>query len=221
MAAGRRLGRLAPMRLAPLSLVAVLLAVGCKKEEHTIPEGRALASAPSTSAVLAPPPAPEPPKESPADVVLTKATLADALKTTAPMMVDKPNQSSDGTDLLTIWAMKWATFEDIAPAKGETSPGKAKKDIDAERGKRFCQSGTIVQIDVKKTPRGTYYVGLLSGGALLHFHAVRSTGELVEHSGTRFCGVVTGLFDYENSGGGMGHAIDMVGMFNLPENKKP
>lgn len=31
--------------------------------------------------------------------------------------------------------------------------------------------------------------------------------------------VVTGNYDYSNSAGGTGHAVDLVGMFDLPENK--
>jgi hypothetical protein len=39
------------------------------------------------------------------------------------------------------------------------------------------------------------------------------------NTAARFCGVVTGLYDYSNSGGGTGHTADIVGMFDLPESK--
>ncbi len=41
----------------------------------------------------------------------------------------------------------------------------------------------------------------------------------MERSQERFCGVVTGLFDYANSGGGTGHAVAIVGLFDIAENR--
>ncbi len=58
-----------------------------------------------------------------------------------------------------------------------------------------------------------------NGGNIYRFLAAGSSGTLVPQSYGRFCGVVTGTYDYSNSGGGTGHAVEMVGMFDLPENK--
>lgn len=53
----------------------------------------------------------------------------------------------------------------------------------------------------------------------MRFAAVASTGELVAQSSANFCGVTTGKYSYSNSGGGTTHAVFLVGMFDLPENK--
>ena len=51
------------------------------------------------------------------------------------------------------------------------------------------------------------------------FSAVGNSGDLVADSQTRLCGIITGKYDYSNSAGGTGHAIKLVGMFDLPANK--
>lgn len=148
-------------------------------------------------------------------------TLADALPIVRPYMNDTPNESSLGTEMLALWGTGGLTWSDAYSSKDETSPELAKKDIDAERGKRVCRVGTIVEIAKKGTGPTTHFAGLLRSprGDLFHFLAVRSTGSLVQGSRGRICGVITGLYDYENSGGGVSHALDIVGLFDLPENK--
>jgi hypothetical protein len=53
---------------------------------------------------------------------------------------------------------------------------------------------------------------------LIKFVAAGSTGQLVAQSRARFCGATTGKYSYSNSGGGTSHAVQMVGMFRVPEN---
>jgi hypothetical protein len=43
-------------------------------------------------------------------------------------------------------------------------------------------------------------------------------GSRAEQPGTHLR-VVTGKYSYANSGGGTGHAVTLVGVFDLPENK--
>lgn len=164
-----------------------------------------------------PPPDPEPAVRSPAEVVAEAKTLDDALDVATALMSDTTNEHSMGLYLLASWSSKHMTWADVGVAKNETSTALVQKDSDAARGKRMCVSGEIIQIS--KT--GDLFSGLLitSSYSIVSFFAVGSTGELVAQSHARFCGVVTGRFDYSNSGGGTGHAVDMVGMFNLPENK--
>ncbi len=166
----------------------------------------------------APPPVP---KVNPVAEIQAKLTLADAVAYARPVMVDRFNASSPGTLLLTVWALKMMTWEDVAVAVDETSHALVQKDADAERGKRLCARGTIIQIEAQKDAMGTFYSGLLMSGSgkLYNYHAVGSSGDLVAHSPARLCGVVTGLYAYSNSGGGTGHAVDMVGMFDLPANR--
>lgn len=147
------------------------------------------------------------------------ATLDEALRLALPLMDDTLNKESDGAVMLALWAsdhMKWA---DVAVAKNETSIAKILKDSDANRGKRMCLSGSIIQIAKQ---RGTdLYSGLLNGfygAGIVRFFVAGDTGDLVEDSETRLCGVATGRYVYSNSGGGTTHAVSLVGMFDLPKN---
>jgi hypothetical protein len=146
---------------------------------------------------------------------------ASALGIAAPILKDATNETDPGALLLTAWAIPNMKWTDVAAAKDETSYALARKDSDEARGKRLCASGSLIQIEKQKTDIGKFFDGLLTtySGNLFHFLAVGSTGTLVQNSNARFCGVVTGLYGYANSGGGVGHAVQIVGMFDLPENK--
>lgn len=158
----------------------------------------------------------------PLDVIMTKRTAKEAFAVALPMMIERPNDTSPGGFLFSLWALQHLLWTDVAVSTDETSYARVKKDVDAERGKRFCVSGQIIEIASFKQPYGTLFSGLLinPGGNLYRFSAVKSTGDLVEQSPARFCGYVMGNYDYSNSAGGTGHAVDMVGIFDLPENKK-
>lgn len=126
-----------------------------------------------------------------------------------------------GKATLLTWGthrMSWSDLQRLP----ETSVGKVRKDVDAERGKRLCRSGNVIEIEKVDAKYGKYFVGgLLSGsGEIVRFYALRSTGDLVQSSYGRFCGLVTGTDDYENSAGGMSHGVVAIGMFDLPENRK-
>lgn len=167
-------------------------------------------------------PSPRDPAEAEIAQLLKARDLQAAIAATKPQMADTREESSLGALRLGIWAMAHMTWDDLKIARAETRPGLVFKDSDEERGKRFCIGGSIIQIEVDKSKFGKASIGLLMDDSteLIHFIAVGSSGALVKQSPARFCGVVTGLYDYSNSGGGTGHAIDMVGMFDLPENKK-
>jgi hypothetical protein len=202
-------------RLLP---VALAMLAACSKAPPPIAAddaGTAPAIEPPASAM------PEaPPEPSPLDIILAKSTMADALVVASPLMEDKFDESSPGTLLFAAWAAQHLRWQDVDVPKNETSIAKVQKDVDAERMKRLCFTGRVVQIQVTRASYGAVYAGLLESysGNLAHFYAVQSTGDLVADHQGRLCGVVTGRYDYKNSGGGSSHAIDMVGMFNLPEN---
>lgn len=160
--------------------------------------------------------------EEPVDVLLRAPTLAAAIVITKPQMSDERDKSSAGAIQLGIWAMKRMVWSDVGVTKAETRLALVHKDSDEERGKRMCIGGSIIQIEVEKTSFGKLNEGLLMDDSveLVHFIAVGTSGTLVKGSPARFCGVVTGLYDYENSAGGVGHAVDLVGMFDIPENRK-
>ena len=183
-----------------------------------------LGSSGTTSAPPTPPPqtqATKPlPTMTPLDRVMVAPSMRAAFLIAQPYMTDEPNKVSDGTQLLAAWAAANMRWSDVLVATDETSPALAKKDTDEARGKRMCFSGTIIQI-AKSAPGVQLYEGLFNmyAGGILAFMAAGSSGSLVERSESRLCGVVTGLYDYANSGGGISHAVQIVGMFDLPQNK--
>lgn len=153
---------------------------------------------------------------------LWQADFATAVSRALPGMADTTNEASPGAAMLAIWASRRMTLEDVAVAKNETSVRLVAKDSDAARGKRMCVSGHLVEIERQDTVEGEHvFVGILQTASwdLIHFYAARDTGSLVERSRARICGVVTGRFTYSNSGGGTGHAVELVGVFDLPQNR--
>lgn len=169
-----------------------------------------------------PPVAEQPKAPGVVDIIMTKTAAREAFTVARPMMIERPGDTSVGSFLFALWSLKHLRWSDVSVTDDETSFARVKKDVDAERGKRLCISGQLVQIEAHKQEYGTLYDGLLlsPSGNLYRFSAVKSSGDLVQESAGRFCGYVTGTFDYSNSAGGAGHAVDMVGMFDLPENKK-
>jgi hypothetical protein len=82
--------------------------------------------------------------------VLAKSSLADAIGVARPLMANTIGRLDVGSALLSLWASRALTWEAL-DAIPETSPALFRKDPDTERGKRFCISGTIVQIRAEKT----------------------------------------------------------------------
>lgn len=137
-------------------------------------------------------------------------------------MGDTQETFSEGAQMLALWASDRIEWKELA-AVPSTHAALVLKDSEDQLGKRICSSGEIVEIFANELA-GKVYVGELvnlDSGSIYRFIALRSTGDLVEHSDARFCGIVTGKVDYANSMGGESHAIQLVGMFDLPENHKP
>lgn len=176
------------------------------------------AAAPASAAAI------EPVPETPSALARIESaeSLAAALAIAGPELADTTDELGTGALLLTAWSSTRMRWPDVSVAKNETSFALVHKDSDAARGKRMCVRGSLIQISKESVGSSAVFIGLLMSGYtdLVHFVAVGSTGELVERSRTRLCGVVTGTYDYANSGGGTGHAINVVGMFDLPENRK-
>lgn len=149
-------------------------------------------------------------------------TLSDAIASARPAMSDTQEIFSEGAKMLALWASDRIEWKELA-AVPSTNAALVLKDSEDQLGKRICSSGQIVEISAEELA-GKVYVGELFNmdtDNLFRFIALRSTGDLVEHNHARFCGVVTGKVDYANSMGGEEHAIQLVGMFDLPENHKP
>ena len=133
-------------------------------------------------------------------------------------MSDTTDELSPGMAGFATWAsahMKWSSLM----AAESTAYGKFMKDSNAERGKRVCLSGEIVQI----ARAGDVFDGIVYSfwqSQTVRFLAVGDTGELVQGSKARFCGIAIGAYSYKNSGGGVTHGIQAVGMFDLNANRK-
>ncbi len=107
-------------------------------------------------AILATPPASGAPgldTDHPKGQILSKTALADAIGVARPLMTNTVGRLDMGSAVLSIWASRSLTWEALE-ALPETSPALFKKDPDAERGKRFCLSGTILEIRAEKTLAG-------------------------------------------------------------------
>ena len=89
-----------------------------------------------------------------------------------------------------------------------------------EKGLTYVAEGEITADDSLGTPK-VFTGGLIdNSGQIYRFIAVKSTGEIVKGSTAKFCGIVTGRLMFSNSVGGTTHAVSLVGMFDLPENRK-
>jgi hypothetical protein len=153
---------------------------------------------------------------------LSEMDYAHAFAATRMGMKDTYDEESAGTALFSVWASNSLRWADVAVTTDETTNALALKDPDTARGRRLCTSGTIYEVHPDRGEGiGELWHGNMDNGGsgFYHFYAARSTGTLTTNSWARFCGVVTGLFDYSNSGGGTTHAVAIVGMFDLPENR--
>lgn len=85
----------------------------------------------------------------------------------------------------------------------------------------MCTSGIVIQIEKEGAGATKVYSGLLMNDYenIYAFYVAGSTGDLVSRSRARLCGTVIGTYDYPNSAGGAGHAVALVGMFDLPANR--
>lgn len=198
--------------IVPLALVFV---AGCKPAPTADSTASAAPVAPAPVASVS-----APAKVNPFVVIMTKPALHDAIAYAKPMMEDTQNKIDTGSAVLVTWAAERMTWAALA-AIPETSFPKVMKDSDLERGLRLCGAGRIVQITAEKYEGKRLYQGkMMVGSDVYSFYAVGSTGDLVEKSTARFCGIVTGRHSYSNAGGGTTHAARVVGLFDLPENKK-
>lgn len=209
-----------------LRICLVMAVVGCGRDTAA-PSGGGATTAVATPVAGAAPSLPaqvEPPNPHPVPKI---DTLTEAVAFFRPRMFDQFDAPSDGTVGLAKWAADHLKWSDVEVVKNETGFGMIKKEPDDQVGKRMCASGRVIQIQRQKLSDSPakLYDGLLMvgglGGDLIQFWVAGSSGEIVEKSEARICGVVTGRFDYTNSAGGTGHAVSVVGMFDLPENKPP
>jgi hypothetical protein len=150
-------------------------------------------------------------------------TFAEAVETSSAAMLDEHNEVSPGSSMLLTWAMANMQLSDVLADRNETSFKRVMKDSESERGKRLCVTGRVIQIHREDVLGSTVYTGTLNTGSFdfIHFNAVRDTGSIVEGTRSRFCGVVTGRYSYDNVTGGTTHSIRVIGVFDIPSNRPP
>lgn len=149
--------------------------------------------------------------------------LKNFIDATKRHMADIHDSGLDaGSVALTLWGadhMKWSELQEVPDGKY----AMVMKDSDSQRGKKICTNGRVIEIAVDRSvPDKKIFIGGMydDAGRIYRFIAVHSTGEIVANSRAKFCGIITGQQHYPNSAGGMAHAVHLVGMFDLPENKK-
>lgn len=144
-----------------------------------------------------------------------------AIDFTKPEMEDIQGEGvSKGTAMLAFWAtsgLKWNELMSLPSSKH----GLIMKDSSPQLGKRLCAKGLVIEIARDKSvEQPLFNGGMLDGaGRIYRFVAVGSTGDIVANTQAGFCGIVTGQQHYPNSIGGVAHAVTLVGLFDLPENK--
>lgn len=86
---------------------------------------------------------------------------------------------------------------------------------------RICATGRIIEIHEDKSGKASNGLLRSYSGTLYHFEAFGSSGTLTERGQGRFCGFVVGQFHYRNSGGGgVGHAVDVLGVWDFPKTSR-
>lgn len=174
----------------------------------------------ATTATARPLPTPEVKREPTVAERLKKATLLpEALGIIQAQFEDTQDKPDPATSLFALWMgdnPSWSAIQRLP----ETTHARVLKDSESERGKRLCISGTVLQISKEQGTK--LFSGTLMSDDMkpIFYIATASTGDLVGQSRAKFCGVVTGRYSYSNVSGGTTHAIRLVGLFDLPENRK-
>ena len=148
----------------------------------------------------------------------------DAFDVAKPFMGDSVEQVSPGAAIYGLWAARRMRWADVNVANDETTFALVQKDSSEQMGKRMCSAGIVVEMHAEKPESGGHLTNgilLSDAGHLYRYIAAGSSAGIAPESHANLCGVVTGNHEYANSAGGTGHAVMIVGMFELPENAKP
>jgi len=161
-------------------------------------------------------------KKNPIDVIMDHRSLSGAISYAKKYMGSTRDKPSKGALIFGAWSMKRLKWSELQLVE-KTKYALVEKDPETEIGKKMCVRGKVIQIRAERTSYGKMFTGLMFKGAsyrsnVVSFFAVGSTGEIVARKRARFCGIVTGIYTYSNTGGGTTHAVQMVGMFKLKAN---
>nr|PZN75905.1 MAG: hypothetical protein DIU57_17880 [Pseudomonadota bacterium] len=167
------------------------------------------------------PPKPESRQPTFKDQLLAARNLREVLPLLTPLFGDTFERVDPAAAVFAVWGSDGRlTWSDIQAAPA-TKHSLVMKDPEANRGKRLCVSGEIVQIEADRSAVHMMHSGVMGTESwdFVRFVALGSSGDLVQDSWARFCGIVTGKQSYNNTQGGVTHAVFAVGMFDLPENR--
>lgn len=158
-------------------------------------------------------------------VVKEPSSLSEAIAAYKPEMLDVGAEEkikySKGAANLAKWSdahLMWGELKSLPDGNFALT----MKDPDTQRGKKVCFSGRVgdiqaESIDGVKTFEGSIYSTSVRN-LIYRYIAVKSTGSITANKKAKFCGVVVGRNSYKNSVGGTTHTVQLVGMFELPEN---
>lgn len=168
----------------------------------------------STSQAATPPPGPH-------VQILKFDSWKSAFEQTS-MMMEGGGKLSTGHLVFATWASRKLLWFDVIVATNETSYVLVAKDPDKERGKRICLTGWVASISANKSRSPTTYDGMMraESGHWFGYTAVHDTDKIVADVDARFCGVVTDFGRFAFSKGGTVDVVSIVGMFDLPSNRK-
>jgi hypothetical protein len=103
----------------------------------------------------------------------------------------------------------------------ETTWARVSKDSETEKGGKICASGKITQISVNRSD-GWVRSDVIMRSQREYFTilAVGSSGDLIDGSVARVCGIATGTWYFANVNGSLTPSVYLVGAFDLPENRE-
>lgn len=208
-----------PMKYTGLVVwLALVASYGCKKEAAkqapVEPAKPVVTAAKSVEA-----PKPKPPELTPfqkaAGAVMRATSLREATQAAKPFMRDTVGEDSEGGALVALWLSSHAYLPAL---KGQLQGTEVKlvfKDSEEHRGKVLCVVGKVIEIAASKELYGKTYRGLLleEQSDIVRFHALGSTGKIIDGSKVEFCGVATGKFGYKSTDGSERRAVSIVGIF--------
>jgi len=148
-----------------------------------------------------------------ADKLLTLNYIEEAVQFTRPYMYDRFEEMDAGSYMLSVWALYHQLgFLQVAVKKNQTDLTMMIYDVAGQRGKRFCTSGMVTQVEydptVAKLSRGLF---ISHDFGTIAFISMPPKAEEISYR--RWCGVFTGHYEYTMPSGVLGVAIKSVGTF--------
>ncbi len=151
--------------------------------------------------------------------MLSIGDFETAVRVAREWMAATVSEENDGTLLLAAWASQHLCWTDV-DVPNETSFEEVWRDPDTAFGKRMGHVVTLIQSGPADVEGHRVTAGLVEAGdETLSFFAVGDASALLVADAARFCGVVTGTYEYRGSNGTPQRAVTVVGMFDCPENR--